>query len=169
MSPGPTDLLIGAYLYSDPAKLDFHAVVEAGVKIEGAICVSRDHAGALHVEEKDHLTRGDAELLGDVGLAVGLFAPPSLLATAPGSAIGSGLGQLAHRELEDKIREQAGQTIPCDGAGLIVAYPRSSADGIDRAVTRTAKKAVGEADGKNVEALKKALAEAQEQMKQPAR
>ena len=114
------------------------------------------------------MVRKGAEVFGGVGLVVGLFAPPLLLATAAGAAIGAGLGELAHREVESKIEQQAGDTIPFGGAGLIVAYPRSSADRVDQAVTRALKKAVGEADGRKVDALKGALAEAQERMKQPA-
>jgi uncharacterized membrane protein len=161
MSREPTDLLIAAYLYIDPAKLDYRALVDAGVKIEGAVCVSRDQAGELHLEDTDRLVGKSAEILG-------LFAPPVLLTTAVGTAIGGGPGELAHDELEEKINQLAGETIPFGGAGLIVAYPRSSADSINKAVTRAVKKAVGEADGKKLDALKKALADAQEKMKQPA-
>ena len=168
MSHEPTDVLFAAYLYRDPARLDFQAVLDAGVRIEGAVCVSRDHAGELHVEENDHQARRDAELPGGVGLAVGLFASPRLLATAAGDAIGGGLGELAPLGLDDKLAEQASETIPFDGAGLIVAYPRSSADTLDKALTRTVKKTVGETDGKKVDALKKALAEVQEKMTQRA-
>ena len=168
MSHEPTDVLIGAYFNTEPAKLDYQAVIDAGVRIEGAVCVSRDHAGELHVEETDHLARKGAHVLGGVGLVVGLFAPPLLLATAIGAAAGGVLGKLAHSGVKSKIEKQAFDTIPYGGAGLIVAYPRSSADGIDQAVTRALKKAVGEADGKKVEALKKALAEAQEKMQEPA-
>ena len=168
MTREPTDVLIAAYLTIDPAKADYQAVIDAGAKIEGAVCVSRDHAGELHVEETDHMARTGAEVLGGVGLVVGLFAPPLLLATAVGAAVGGGLGELAHHELESKIEQQAGETIPFGGAGLIVAYPRSSAEAVDNAVTRALKKAVGEADGNKVDALKRALAEAQGRMKQPA-
>ena len=90
---------------------------------------------------------------------------PLLLATAIGAAIGAGLGELVHSEVKSKIEQQAFETIPYGGAGLIVAYPRSSADGVDKAVAHALKKAVGEAEGKRVDALKKALAEAQEKMK----
>jgi len=45
-----------------------------------------------------------------------------------------------------------------------LAYPRSSADGIDKAVIRALKKVVGEAEGKRVAALKEALAKAQQKM-----
>ena len=167
MSREPTDVMIGAYLDTDPAKLDYEAVKQAGAKLEGVICVSRDHAGNLHVEESDHLARKGAEALGGAGVIVGLFAPPLLIATAVGAAVGGALGDLAHHEVKKKIEQQAFDTIPFGGAGLIVAYPRASAERVDQAVTHALKKAVGEADGKRVDALKQALAKAQEQMKQP--
>jgi arylsulfatase len=168
MSHEPTDVLIGAYMTTEPAKLDYKAVVDSGAKIEGAVCVSRDHAGELHIEETDHLAKKGAELLGGAGLVVGLFAPPLLAATAVGAAVGAGLGALAHHEVKSKLEQQAFETIPYGGAALIVGYPRSSADEVDAAVTHSLKKAVGEAEGKRVAALKKALAAAQENMQQPA-
>ena len=168
MSKEPTDVLIAAYLDTEPAKADYEAVKQAGAKLEGAVCVSRDHAGKLHVEERDHLARKGAEALGGAGLIVGLFAPPLLIATAVGAVVGGALGDLAHHEVKKKIEQQAFDTIPFGGAGLIVAYPRSSAERVDQAVSRSLKKAVGEAEGKKLEALKKALAVAQEEMKQPA-
>ena len=134
----------------------------------GAVCVSRDHAGELHVEETDHLAKKGAETLGGVGVVVGLFAPPLLLATAIGAVAGGVLGELAHSGVKSKLEKQAFDTSPYGGAGLIVAYPRSSADAIDKAVTRALKKAVGEAEGGRVDALEKAMAEAQQRMQAPA-
>ena len=168
MSHEPTDVLIGAYMDTEPAKLDYQAVIDSKAKIEGAVCVNRDHAGEMHVEETDHLARKGAEVVGGAGLVVGLFAPPLLAATAVGAAIGAGLGEFAHHEVKSKLEKQAFETIPYGGAALIVAYPRSSADEVDKAVTRSLKKAVGEADGKKLAALKEALAEAEEKLKQPA-
>lgn len=168
MSNEPTDVMIAAYYTTEPAKLDHEAVLHTGAKLEGAILVSRDHAGELHVEEQDHLARKGAEILGGAGLVVGLFAPPLLAATAIGAAVGAGLGALAHHEVKKKIEQQAFDNIPYGGAGLIVAYPRSSNDKVENAVTRALKTAVGEADGKKLAALKEALADAAEKLKQPA-
>ena len=58
----------------------------------------------------------------------------------------------------------AGATIPIGGAGLILAYPHSAADKIEPAVARAVQKAVGEAEGHHVKALKGALADAEEKM-----
>ena len=60
--------------------------------------------------------------------------------------------------------EQAGATIPIGGAGLIVAYPRSAAEKVQPCVTRAIKKVVGEAEGHHVQALKGAIADAQQKM-----
>ena len=168
MGAEPTDVMIAAYYDTAPAKLDHEAVLHAEAKLEGAILVSRDHAGELHVEEEDHLARKGAEILGGAGLIVGLFAPPLLAATAIGAAVGAGLGALAHHEVKKRVEQQAFDNIPYGGAGLIVAYPRSSNDAVDKAVTHALKKAVGEADGKKLAALKAALADAEEKLKQPA-
>ena len=167
MSHEPTDVLIAAYYNTQPAKQDYEAVMDADVKIDGAVLVNRDHAGEMHVEDTDHMAKEGAEVLGGVGLVVGLFAPPLLLATAVGAAAGGVLGELAHTEVKSRIEKQAFDSIPRGGAGVIIAYPRSSADGIDKVVTHALKKAVGEADGKRVEALKSAMAEAQQKMRAP--
>ena len=63
--------------------------------------------------------------------------------------------------MADKLEEQAGETIPIGGAGLIVAYPHSAADTVEPAVTRAVTRAVGEAEGHHVKALKGAIADAQ--------
>ena len=102
--------------------------------------------------------------LGAIGFAVGLFAPPLLAATAIGAAIGAGTGKLLHQKATKKLEEQAGDTIPVGGAGLIVAYPRSAAEKVEPAVTRAIQKVVGEAEGNHVQALKGALADAQQKM-----
>lgn len=168
MTSEATEVLIAGYLTKDGALLDYQAVVEAGVTIDGAVCVSRDLEGNTTVEQTDHLAKKGAVTLGGAGLVVGLFAPPLLAATAVGAAVGGALGKLASSKVKSKIEEQAAQTIPWGGAGLIVAYPSSSAGGVDTAVTHSLQKIVGEAEGKKVEALKGALADAQEKMSTPA-
>ena len=69
-----------------------------------------------------------------------------------------------HEKTGSKIEEEAGKTIPLGGAGLIVAYKQDHASVIEPAVKRAIKKVVGEAEGHHVEALKGALADAQQKM-----
>jgi arylsulfatase len=158
------DVLIGGYLSKDAAEEDYNAVLECGGHLQGAVVVSKDLDGKLSVEQTDHMVREGAAGLGAVGFAVGLFAPPLLAATAIGGALGAGAGKLLHHKAADKIGEQAGATIPLGGAGLIVAYSHSEAAKVEPAVTRAVQKAVGEAEGSHVEALKGALSDAQQKI-----
>jgi hypothetical protein len=73
-------------------------------------------------------------------------------------------GKALHKRTGSKIEETAGETIPIGGAGLIVAYKHADAETVEPAVTRAVTKVVGEAEGRHVEALKGALADAQKKM-----
>jgi len=158
------DVLIGGYLSASAAHEDYEAVLTCGAELMGAVVVSKDLEGNLSVEQTDHMVKEGAEGMAAVGFAVGLFAPPLLAATAIGAAIGSGAGKALHKKTESKIEQAAGETIPIGGAGLIVAHEHEHADAVEAAVTRAIKKVVGEAEGRHVEALKGALADAQAKM-----
>src|SRR5262245_18564130 len=160
--------MIAGYLTKEPALADYEALVSSGAKIDGAVCITRDLQGKTTVEQTDQMAKGGAKVLGGAGLVVGLFAPPLLASAAIGAAVGGALGKVASSRVKSKIEEDAGETIPWGGAGVIVAYPRESADEIEKAVSRAVKKVVGEAEGKKVKALKPALADAQERMAAPA-
>ena len=159
-----TDVLIGGYLSKDAAHDDYEAVLACGGYLHGAVVVSKDLLGNLSVEQTDHMVREGAAGLGAIGFVVGLFAPPLLAATAIGAVIGAGAGKLLHHKTANKLEEEAGATIPIGGAGLIVAYPQSAASKVEPAVTRAIQKVVGEAEGHHVQALKGAIADAQQKM-----
>ena len=158
------DVLICGYMSKDAAEEDYQAVHESGAHLQGMALVAKDLQGNLSVEETDHIVREGALGLGAVGLAVGLAAPPLLVTTAIGAALGTGAGEVVHHKAADKIKGQAGETIPLGGAGLIVAYSHDQAETVEPAVTRAVQKAVGEAEGSHVKALKGALADAQQKM-----
>ncbi len=158
------DVLIGGYMSKEAAEQDYEAVLGCGGYLHGAVVVGKDLEGNLSVQQTDHMVREGAAGLGAVGFVVGLFAPPLLAATAIGAALGAGAGKLLHRRTASKLEEQAGQTIPIGGAGLIVAYPHSAAGRVEPAITRAIKKAIGEAEGHHVQALKAAIADAQQKM-----
>jgi arylsulfatase len=159
-----TDVLIGGYLSADAAHDDYEAVLNCGARLLGAIVVTKDLEGNLAIEQTDHMVAEGAAGLASVGFVVGLFAPPLLAATAIGAALGAVGGKGLHKKTESKIEQQAGETIPIGGAGLIVAYHREVADQVEPAVTRAVKRAIGEAEGSHVKALKGALADAQKKM-----
>jgi len=160
------DVLIGGYLSKDAAMEDYESVLGCGGYLHGAVVVTKDLEGNLDVQQTDHMVREGAAGLGAVGFAVGLFAPPLLAATAIGAAIGAGAGKLLHERTTKKLEEQAGATIPIGGAGLIVAYPHSAAGKVEPSVSRAVTRAVGEAEGHHVQALKGAIADAQQKMAQ---
>ena len=160
------DVLIGGYLSRDAAMEDYDSVLACGGYLHGAVVVSRDLEGNLAIEQTDHLVRKGAAGLGAVGFAVGLFAPPLLAATAVGAVIGAGAGRLVHERTAAKLQEQAGATIPIGGAGLILAYPQSDATEVEAAVTRAVSRVVGQAEGRHLQALKGAIADAQEKLAQ---
>jgi arylsulfatase len=157
-------VLIGGYLSQDAAEEDYEAVLNCGGELQGMALVAKDLEGELSVVETDHMVREGAGALGLVGLAVGLAAPPLLATTAIGAALGAGAGQLLHHKTADKIGEQAGETIPLGGAGLIVIYSTPEAEKVEPAVSRAVKQVKGEAEGRHVQAVKGALAEAQQKM-----
>jgi arylsulfatase len=159
-----TDVLIGGYLSRDAADEDYDAVLGCGGYLHGAVVVSKDLEGNLSVEQSDHMVREGAEGLGAIGFVVGLFAPPLLAATAVGAAMGAAAGKALHHRTASRLERQAGETIPIGGAGLIVAYPRSAAHKVEPVVTRAVHKVVGEAEGHHVQALKGAIADAQQKM-----
>ena len=158
------DVLIGGYLSKEAAEEDYEAVLDCGAHLQGAVVVSKDLEGKLSVQQTDHMVREGAAGLGAVGLAVGLFAPPLLATTAIGAAVGAGAGRVLHHKSAEKLEEQAGATIPIGGAGLIVVYSRSEAEKVEPAVTRAVQRVVGEAEGRHVEAVKDAIADAQQKM-----
>jgi uncharacterized membrane protein len=158
------DVLIGGYMSKDAADDDYQAVLGSGGHLHGAVVVSKDLEGNLAVEQTDHMVREGAEGLGAVGFVVGLFAPPLLAATAVGAVIGAATGKALHHKSESKLEQRAGTTIPLGGAGLIVAYPHSAAGKVEPAVTRAVQQAVGEAEGHHAQALKAAIADAQQKL-----
>jgi arylsulfatase len=158
------DVLIGGYMSKDAAEEDYHAVLGCGGDLQGMALIAKDLDGELSVVQTDHMVREGMAGLGAVGLAIGLAAPPLLATTAIGAALGGGAGKLLHHKTADKLAEQAGETIPIGGAGLIVVYSKSEGERIEAAVSRAVKQVKGEAEGRHVQAVKGALADAQERM-----
>ena len=164
------DVLIAAYLFVDPARKDYDAVMQLvedkTIEVVGVVLASKDHAGEMHVlETGDHLVRKGAEILGGAGLVVGLFAPPLLAATLVGAGVGALVGKFAKHRVESGIEEKMNETLPAGAATLIAIYDHAGADDVHKAVANAAKTSVAEIDGKSVKELKAGLAQAQGGMK----
>ncbi len=159
------EVLIAGYLSRDAADDDFESVRNSGGYLHGATVVGKDLEGNLSAEQTDHMVREGAQGMAAVGFVMGLLVPPLLLAsTAVGAATGAGVGMLLHRMTAHELKERAGATIPIGGAGLIIAYPTSSAEKVRPAVKRAISVATGEAEGHHLKALTGALADAQRKM-----
>ena len=103
--------------------------------------------------------------LGAVGFAVGLFAPPLLAATAVGAAHRRRRRQAPAPQDAEQARRAGGRDDPARRRRpdrRLLATPRPTT--VEPAVTRAVQKAVGEAEGSHVKALKGALADAQQKM-----
>jgi uncharacterized membrane protein len=166
MSNDQKDVVIAAYLFEDLAKRDFDAVLELAegktISIEGVVLVQKDADGEVRVTETgDHLGRKGAGIGGGVGLAVGLFAPPLLAATAVGAAVGGVTGKFAKHRLETGIAKKMDNALPNGSGGVIAVYDAGGAAAVDRALANAVKKSVAQIDGANAKQLKAGLAEAQ--------
>ena len=164
------DVLIAAYLFVEPARKDYDAVMELahdkGLEVVGVVLASKDHAGQMHVlEAGDHLVRKGAEIGGGAGLVVGLFAPPLLAATLVGAGAGALLAKFAKHRVESGIEEKMNEVLPAGAATLIAIYDHAGAADVKKAVANSPKTSVAEIDGKSVKELKAGLAEAQAGMK----
>jgi len=166
MSDEHKDVLIAAYLLEDLAKEDFDAVLklaqDKAITVEGVVLVQKDADGEVHVTETgDHLGHKGAKLGGGVGLVVGLFAPPLLVATAVGAAGGALMGKFAKHRLESGIGEKMDAALPPGSGGVIAVYDSDGADAVDKALANAVKKSVSQIDGTSAKELKAGLEEAQ--------
>jgi uncharacterized membrane protein len=166
MSDDKKDVLIAAYLIEDLAKQDFDALLrlaeDGTITVEGVVLVQKDSDGDVHVTETgDHLGRKGLKIGGGVGLAVGLFAPPLLAATAIGAAAGGVTGRFAKHRLESGIGEKMDAALPPGSGGVIAVYDSGGAAAVDEALANAVKKSVAQIDGTNAKELKAGLKEAQ--------
>jgi uncharacterized membrane protein len=160
-----TDVLIGSYLSHDAAREDYQDALACGAYLHGAIVVAKDLTGKVSVEQSDHMAREMAQGLGTLGFVTGLMVLPLIpLTTGFGAVIGGLVGEGLHLLTETKVKGQAATMIPLGCAALIVAYPHSSAGALEPAVTRALTRAMGEAQGHHLQALRDALAGAQQDM-----
>lgn len=159
--------LMGGYLSKEAAHEDFEAVRACGAPLHAVVVVSKDLDGTMTIDQDDHIVKEGAIALGGAGFVLGLFAPPLLVATAVGAVIGAGVGKIVHKKVESTFEEQAQETIPIGGAGLIVVYDHRHAATVEAAVTRPIKRVIGEATDSHVKAVKAALADASAKMSAP--
>jgi arylsulfatase len=159
------DVLIAVYLIPDLAQTDFDAVVKLigddVVKSDGVVLVDKDAEGEVHVKETgDHAGRKGVKVGGGVGLAVGLFAPPLLAATAVGAGIGAVAGKFASHRVASGIGDKMDDALPPGSAGVIAIYDHAHADEVDKELANAIRKSTAQIDKASAKNLKEGLQEA---------
>jgi len=165
MSDAPPDIYIAGYGDPDSAKADFDALKKAQrdgiIMIDGAVLVSRDADGTMHVKESgDHDVFKGATIGIAGGLVVGLFAPPLLGAMVVGGVIGGLLGKLTKHHEEKGIAKDVEDVIPPGTSGVVAVFEEVWVDAVEKQLAKADKKAVKEADKQTAKELKASLEDA---------
>ncbi len=168
MNDVPIDLYIAGYDDPTAAKIDFDALKKAQregiVMIDGAILVSRDADGTMHVKETgDHDVFKGATIGIAGGLVLGLFAPPLLGAMVVGGLIGGVIGKLAKHHEEKGIEKDLEDVVPPGTSGVVAVFEEVWVAEVERQLAKAERKAVKEADKQTTKELKSALEETKKQ------
>lgn len=156
------NLIMLAATYDDPtaASEDYAALKEMKADdfdVVSAVVMHRDADGKVKVDESGAIVGGGAVLGGAVGLVVGLFAPPLLLATAVGAGIGAIAGELAKKHEEKKLGMELDDVMPAGTSAIVAIIDDQYADRVDHAFAKATKRVSKAIDKDDYEKLQKAL------------
>ena len=153
-------LYAASYADSASASADFKALKDAqdadDFDVVASVVLSRDDDGKVTVKE----TGTGALLGGGAGLLLGLFAPPLLLATALGAAIGAGIGHLVKKHDEKKMGVDVEQYLPPGTSAILVVIDDEYMDNVDSALTNADKSINKAIDSGDYDDIQKAIADA---------
>ena len=168
MTDTPTDLYIAGYGDAAAAKEDFEALKKAQrqgiVFIDGAVLVSRDADGTMHVKESGDHDVFKGSVIGVAGgFVVGLLAPPLLGAMVVGGLIGGLIGKLVKHHEEKGIQKDIEDAVPPGTSGVVAVFEEIWVDEVQSQLAKAEKKAVKQVDKETANELKKSLAKAKKQ------
>jgi uncharacterized membrane protein len=158
-------LYVAAYDDAADASSDFELLQDAQavdeLRIVGAVVIDRDDDGEVDVKEHHTgLVGGGTTAGGIVGLVVGLFAPPLLLSTAAGAAIGAGIGSLLKRHEERELDIALEDFLPPGSSAIVAVVEDTHLDRVDNALAKSAKKVSKAIDKGDYDKLSKELSDA---------
>jgi uncharacterized membrane protein len=158
-------LYIATYGDVEAAAADFALLQDADaadeVRLIGAVVIDRDEAGEVDVRaHHTGLVGGGASAGGVVGLVVGLFSPPLLLATAAGAAIGAGIGGLLKRHAESELEVELEDALPPGSSAVVAVAEDRHLERVDKALAKSAKKIRKAVDADDYDKLRKELDDA---------
>ena len=160
-----TDVLVAGYQDIDAATKDFDALVELvsdkRIDIDGVILITHAEDGTINVRQTgDNLGRKGMGWGGGVGFAVGLAAPPLLVATAAGAVGGGLVGKFVDHRVATGLHDKIGENLPPGSAGVIAVFDDDELLAVEQALPGALAKSVVQTDKEGVKALKAGLAEA---------
>jgi uncharacterized membrane protein len=161
--PDQLDLVLSAATYpdADAAQADFdvlRAAEDDDLAVVGAVVMNRDADGNVDVlRDGDGATAAGAVFGADVGLLVGLFAPPLLLSTAIGAGIGALLGHLVRRHEENDLGVALDEYLPSGTSAIVVVVDDRYLDRVERALANGVKRVSRAIDRDDYDELAKAL------------
>lgn len=158
-------LYVATYDQAGIATSDFQLLQDAEttdeLRVVAAVVMERDDDGEVEVKEHHGgLVGGGATAGGVVGLVVGLFAPPLLLSTVVGGAIGAGIGGLLKRHEERELGVALQEYLPPGSSAIVAIVEDEYLDRIDKALAKSSKKISKAIDSGDYDKLKKELADA---------
>lgn len=117
------------------------AADSARLRVEGAFVLAKDENGELAIEEATDLRTRRGLRWGLVtGAVVGLFFPPSLLASlAVGGAVGAGVGRLRHHRFADGFAEELSTVVEPGHSGLVMLVSDPAMIELQRALAKADK------------------------------
>jgi uncharacterized membrane protein len=158
---GNLTLYVASYDDAQTANDDFRALKKArslGVDIVGAVVMTRSADGDVDVrEEGDGDVAGGAGIGAIGGLVVGLFAPPLLLSTAIGAAIGAGIGGLIKRHEEKEIGLDVDEHLPPGSSAIIAVVDDAYLDRLASTLTKADKRVSKAIDSGDYDKVKAAV------------
>jgi uncharacterized membrane protein len=159
------DVLIAIYLIPDLARQDFDGFVklvgEKAISTDGVVLVTKKASGEVEVlETGDHLGRKGLKLGAGVGLVIGLFSPPLLVATVAGGALGELAGAFARKRVLAGIEAKMDNALPAGSAAVIAIYDHHDADSVARALSNAIRTSTAQIDKASAKELKAGLEKA---------
>jgi uncharacterized membrane protein len=130
-----------------------------GYTIHGLVVLTRDAKGDVRLQEHDASVGHGATIGAGAGIVIGLFAPPMLVATLVGAAVGAGIGKLRKRHEEKKLGVDVDEYLPPGTTAVVAVVTAESADKAEAALVRADKRVSRPVAPEDYEALKDLMSE----------